>query len=39
HFSAIAGEGYKGLAEGQSVEFVVVDGDKGPKAGNVVKIQ
>ena len=39
HFSAIEGEGYKGLAEVQRVEFDVVDGDKGPKAANVVKIQ
>jgi CspA family cold shock protein len=39
HFSAITGDGYKSLAEGQKVEFEVVNGDKGPKAANVVKIQ
>jgi CspA family cold shock protein len=39
HYSAITGDGYKSLAEGQKVEFEVVDGDKGPKAANVVKIQ
>ncbi len=39
HYSAIKGDGYKTLAEGQKVEFEVVDGEKGPKASNVVKIQ
>ncbi len=39
HFSAITGDGYKSLAEGQRVEFEVVNGEKGPKAANVVKIQ
>jgi CspA family cold shock protein len=36
HFSAIQGEGFKSLKEGQQVEFEVVDGDKGPAAQNVV---
>ena len=35
HFSAITGDGYKSLTEGQSVEFEVVDGDKGKQASNV----
>ena len=35
HFSAIAGEGYKSLTEGQRVSFEVVQGDKGPQASNV----
>jgi CspA family cold shock protein len=38
HHSAIAGEGFKTLDEGQAVSFDVVDGDKGLKAENVVKL-
>ena len=35
HFSAIAGEGYKSLEEGNAVEFEVTQGQKGPQAINV----
>ncbi len=35
HFSAIASEGYKSLAEGNIVEFEVTQGQKGPQAVNV----
>ena len=38
HFSAITGEGYKSLEEGQNVEFDVVEGAKGPQAANVVRL-
>ena len=38
HFSAIQGEGYKTLDEGQQVEFEIEDGSKGPQASNVVKL-
>ena len=36
HFSAIQSAGYKTLAEGQRVEFVVTDGQKGPQAEEIV---
>ncbi len=35
HHSAISGEGFKSLAEGQRVEFEVVQGEKGPAAEKV----
>lgn len=38
HFSAIQGDGFKTLDEGQAVEFDVVAGDRGDQAANVVKI-
>lgn len=37
HYSAVTGDGFKSLAEGDKVEFDVVDSDKGPKAANVHK--
>jgi CspA family cold shock protein len=37
HYSAIAGEGFKSLEQGQRVEFEVTDGKKGPQAANVTK--
>ncbi|MEN8264761.1 MAG: cold-shock protein [Nitrospirota bacterium] len=37
HYSEIQGDGFKNLAEGDIVSFDVVDGDKGPKAVNIVK--
>lgn len=38
HFSAIQGEGFKSLEEGQEVEFSIVDGDRGPQAAEVTKL-
>ena len=38
HFSAITGDGFKTLAEGQSVEFAITQGQKGPQAENVVAL-
>jgi len=38
HFSAISGDGFKSLAEGQKVEFTVTDGQKGPQAEDVVAV-
>lgn len=37
HYSAITGNGFRTLEEGQAVEFEIVDGPKGPQAGNVMK--
>ena len=38
HFSAIQGEGFKSLDEGQKVEFEVEEGNRGPQAVNIVKL-
>ena len=38
HFSSINAEGFKTLQEGQTVEFDVVEGDRGPQATNVTVI-
>jgi CspA family cold shock protein len=39
HFSAIQGDGFKNLDEGQKVEFNVEAGPKGPQASNVVVVR
>ena len=38
HFSAITSSGFKTLAEGQQVEFIVTQGPKGPQAENIVAV-
>tara|TARA_B110000196_G_scaffold250664_1_gene219977 strand:- start:996 stop:1208 length:213 start_codon:yes stop_codon:yes gene_type:complete len=38
HFSAISGDGFKTLNEGQKVEFTVTQGQKGPQAENIVAV-
>lgn len=38
HFSAITGNGFKTLAEGQKVEFTITSGAKGPQAENITAL-
>ena len=38
HYSAISGDGYRSLEEGRRVEFVVVQGEKGPQAQDVTPV-
>jgi CspA family cold shock protein len=38
HYSSIAGDGFKSLAEGDEVEFELTQGPKGPKAENVTRV-
>ena len=37
HFSAISGEGFRTLSEGEEVEFELRDSEKGPQASNVIR--
>ena len=38
HFTGIVSEGFKSLDEGQSVSFEIIEGNRGPQAANVLKI-
>ncbi|TFE03031.1 cold-shock protein CspD [Jeotgalibacillus salarius] len=37
HFTAVQGDGYKSLEEGQEVSFEIIEGNRGPQAANVTK--
>lgn len=38
HYSAIEGDGFKSLDEGDQVEYEAIEGEKGPQATNVTKL-
>ena len=38
HFSAITGDGFKSLEEGQKVSFDIIEGNRGAQAANIVKL-